>query len=169
MIKTSRLMLYKPKTVDQDVISDILSSPKQTKYLPNEAPYSQRQQKEYLSNRVAHWKDHGFGTFIIALKDRPSIKMGFVGAEFAPNPGYVDIRFGIISDFEGKGFVTEAASACVTWFFDNTEHKKLYGVSMAENEGSKAVLKKIGMKPEKGVNLYNCEGLESFSVETPRA
>jgi ribosomal-protein-alanine N-acetyltransferase len=53
----------------------------------------------------------------------------------------------------------------VIWFFDNTEHRKLYGVSMVDNVGSKAVLKKIGMMPEKNVDLYNCEGLDNYSLQ----
>lgn len=44
------------------------------------------------------------------------MKVGFVGAEYAPNPKYVDIRFGIVSDYEGKGIITESAKSLVTWF-----------------------------------------------------
>ncbi|WP_219702869.1 GNAT family N-acetyltransferase [Marinomonas lutimaris] len=169
MLETERLILLKPNKNDLDVISEILSCPKQTKYLPNEAPYSQIQQKAYLDKRIAHWENNEFGTFIICLKDNPRIKLGFVGAEYAPNPKYVDIRFGITKEFEEKGFVTEAARALATWFFDNTEHEKLYGVSMVDNVGSKAVLKKLGMTPEKNVDLYNCEGLDNYSLEAPTA
>jgi ribosomal-protein-alanine N-acetyltransferase len=113
MLETERLILFKPNKNDRDVISEILSSPKQTKYLPNEAPYSQNQQKEYLDKRIAHWENNGFGTFIICLKGNLRIKLGFVGVEYAPNPNYVDIRFGITKEFEGKYFVTEAARALV--------------------------------------------------------
>ncbi|UTW00786.1 GNAT family N-acetyltransferase [Marinomonas rhizomae] len=169
MIETERLILLKPNQNDRDVISEILSCPKQTKYLPNEAPYSQTQQKAYLDKRITHWENNGFGTFIICFKDNPHIKLGFVGAEYAPNPNYVDIRFGITKEFEGKGFVTEAARALAIWFFANTQHEKLYGVSMVDNVASKAVLKKLGMTPEKNVDLYNCEGLDNYSLEAHTA
>ncbi|WP_038178437.1 GNAT family N-acetyltransferase [Vibrio rhizosphaerae] len=164
MLETERLILFKINKNDLDIISEILSCPKQTKYLPNEAPYSQTQQKAYLEKRIAHWENNGFGTMIICLKENPKIKLGFVGAEYAPNPNYVDIRFGITKDFEGKGFISEAAGALVNWFFENTEHEKLYGVAMVDNIGSKAVLKKLGMTPEKNVDLYNCEGLDNYSL-----
>jgi ribosomal-protein-alanine N-acetyltransferase len=164
MIETKRLILNTPKSEDIDIISEILSCPQQTKYLPNEAPYSHEQQKSYLANRISHWSNHGFGTFIFKLKEDPETKLGFVGAEYAPNPQYIDIRFGISQDFEGKGYVTEAAQALLSWFFTHTEHSKLYGVSMPSNVGSKAVLLKLGMVPETNVDLYNCEGLETFSL-----
>ena len=164
MVHTERLDLLKPSISDRDIFSEILSSPIQSRYLPNESPYTQEQQEEYLNNRINHWKKYGFGTFIITLKSSPSVKLGFVGAEYSPNPDYIDIRFGITSQFEGKGYITEASNALAVWFFENTEHKKLYGVSMVENIGSKAVLKKMGMTPEYGVDLYSCEGLENFSL-----
>lgn len=169
MVKTERLLLLKPKKTDFDVISEILSSPKQTKYLPNEAPYSTEQQLDYLNKRISHWENHSFGTFIVVLKKNPAVKMGFVGAEFAPNPSFIDVRFGITSEYEGKGYITEAAVALTNWFFHNTEKKVLYGVSMSENKGSKAVLRKIGMVPVENLDLYNCDGLENFCLESPNA
>ncbi len=165
MVETKRLMLMKISPDDLEVISKILSSPIQTKFLPNEAPYTDEQQSEYLFNRIEHWKKHDFGTFVIVLKEDRNIKVGFVGAEYAPNPKYVDIRFGIVCEHEGKGIITEAAKALTAWFFENTQHNKLYGVSMAENFGSKSVLSKMGMEPEDGVNLYDCIGLENFSLQ----
>ncbi|WP_339389171.1 GNAT family N-acetyltransferase [Vibrio caribbeanicus] len=164
MIETKRLMLMKISSGDLEVISKILSSPTQTKFLPNQAPYSDEHQRKYLFNRIEHWSKYGFGTFVVALKEDPIVKVGFVGAEYAPNPKYVDIRFGIASDYEGKGIITESAKSLVTWFFDNTQHSELYGVAMANNFGSKSVLSKIGMEPVKGVNLYDCKELESFCL-----
>lgn len=165
MVKTDRLLLLKPNRNDLDIISKILSSPTQTKFLPNEAPYSDDQQKEYLNKRIAHWELHNFGTFIVVLKNNIDIKLGFVGAEYAPNADYIDIRFGIASEHEGKGYITEAAKALSNWFFGNTKYKTLYGVSMVDNGASKSVLKKIGMRPIRDLDLYNCEGLENFSLE----
>ncbi len=167
MIETERLILIKPKLSDNDIFSEILSCPVQTKFLPNGAPYSAAQQKDYLRNRINHWEKSGFGTFIIVKRENSRVKLGFVGAEFAPNPQYVDIRFAIAKQFEGKGYVTEAVHALVSWFFENTNFSKLYGVAVNENYASKAVLRKIGMKPEKNVNLYHCEGLDNFSLESP--
>lgn len=169
MIETGRLLLRKPNSEDLDIISNILSCPKQTKYLPNKAPYNSHQQKVYLVNRIDHWTKNDFGTFIVCLKSEPQTKLGFVGAELAPNPEYVDIRFGISDKFEGNGYITEAALELIRWLFSSTPCTKLYGVSMKRNFASKAVLKKIGMKPESNVDLYNCAGLDNFSVTASSA
>ncbi|MGF1868235.1 GNAT family N-acetyltransferase [Enterovibrio norvegicus] len=169
MIETKRLVLMKISREDLDVISEILSSPIQTKFLPNEAPYSNDQQREYLFNRIEHWNQHDFGTFVVVLKEDPIVKVGFVGAEYAPNPKYVDIRFGIVREYEGKGIITESAKALATWFFENTRHNVLYGVAMTDNFGSKSVLSKMGMEPTDDIDLYDCEGLENFSLKAKNA
>ena len=60
MIETKRLMLMKINSGDLEVISKILSSPTQTKFLPNQAPYSDEHQRKYLFNRIEHWSKYGF-------------------------------------------------------------------------------------------------------------
>lgn len=168
MIETSRLLLRKPDPEDFDIISEILSSPEQTKFLPNEAPYPIEKQQEYLVNRIKHWALHDFGTFIVCLNENPRVKLGFVGAEFSLNPDCVDIRYGISKRFEGKGYVTEAAKELLSWVFNNTELTKIYGVSMPENLASIAIIKKLGMKVEENVDLYHCQGLKNYSIETTK-
>lgn len=165
MIATARLYLRKPTPNDADVLRDILSCPEQTRYLPNEAPYTDEQQQQYLYNRKQHWQEHGFGTFIICLKGAPDIKLGFSSVEFTPNPGFVDIRYGIAKRFEGQGFVTEAAQATVDWTFANTDQTRIFGVSMPENQSSIAVLKKLRMSEVQGVDLYGFSGLKNYCLD----
>jgi len=52
MVETERFVLLKPNTDDWGIISEILSRPKQTKYLRNKAPYSKTQQNDYLNRRI---------------------------------------------------------------------------------------------------------------------
>lgn len=164
MIETQRLLLRKPTADDLDIIGEILSCPVQTRFLPNEAPYSEAQQASYLENRLNHWEEHGFGTFIVCMQSDPEAKLGFVGAEYAPNPEYVDIRFAMAKKGEGKGFTTEAASGLIRWLFTSTGVTKLYGVAMRDNSASKAVLQKLGMSSESGVDLYSCEGVDHYGL-----
>lgn len=154
---------------DSEIIKEILSSPEQTRFLPNEAPYSLSQQNKYLENRIEHWEQNGFGTFVICLRDDPSIKVGFTGIEYAPNSEYVDIRFGIAKEYEGLGYTTEATEKLIEWVFRYTAIDKIFGVCMPDNFASKAVLKKLGMVVEDYVDLYNCEGLEYYSFKASDA
>ncbi|WP_432468816.1 GNAT family N-acetyltransferase [Agarivorans sp. Z349TD_8] len=169
MIKTKQLKLRKPDTNDIDIITEILSCPLQTKYLPHEKPYSTQQQRSYLENRIQHWQEHKFGTFIIELTHQASKKIGFIGFEYAPNPAFIDIRMGLVHACGGYGYATESAHAVLKWAFNQNIANALYGVAVQENIASQRVLTKIGMKPVQDVDLYHRPGLMNFVIESPKS
>lgn len=69
----------------------------------------------------------------------------FEGAPLAP-----DIGYRLLPAFHGKGFATEAAAAMVRWFEEEKGQAEFFGYCDPDNEGSKAVLRRIGFE-EKGV------------------
>jgi predicted acetyltransferase len=77
----------------------------------------------------------------------------FEGAPLAPDVGY-----GLLPAFQGKGFATEAAAALLRWFEKEKGQTEFFGFCDPDNEGSKAVLKRIGFE-ERGVG--NIKGLYS--------
>lgn len=176
MLLTRRLVLSKPAISDISLFSEILSCPQQTRYLPNKAPYTIVQQENYLNNRINHWHQHGFGTFVISLKETPlsdtalkdkrvrETKLGFIGIEYTPKSDKVDIRFALTKDHEGLGYTSEAANAVLEYMSEHTQHRHIYGVAMPNNQASKAVLIKLGMTPVLGEILYDSDELDCFSL-----
>ncbi|KAF2439045.1 acyl-CoA N-acyltransferase, partial [Karstenula rhodostoma CBS 690.94] len=77
---------------------------------------------------------------IVSLKLRK-----FEGAPLAPDVGY-----GLLPAFQGKGYATEAAAALVHWFEEEKGQSEFFGFCDPENEGSKAVLRRLGFE-ERGV------------------
>jgi RimJ/RimL family protein N-acetyltransferase len=73
------------------------------------------------------------------------------GAPTAP-----DLGFGLLPAFQGKGFATEAAAALVRWFEEEKGLTGFFAFCDTDNEGSKAVLRRIGFQ-EKGV--WNIGGM----------
>jgi GNAT superfamily N-acetyltransferase len=94
---------------------------------------------------------------IVALSDRK-----FDGAPLAPDLGY-----GLLQAFQGKGFATEAAAALVRWFEEEKCQTEFFGFCDPDNEGSKAVLRRLGFE-ERGVHeikgLYSHGGITSGMV-----
>lgn len=164
LFETDRLVLWRVTEDDFGLFSAILSSPVLTRYLPNEAPYSDEQQRHYFEKRLQHWRDHGFGTALFADRNTPQLPMGFVGVEQTPTPGYLDIRYALLADSAGAGYTTEAALGMLRFGFERSGQSKIYGVIMAENNASRAVLLKLGMQPESGLDLYQYPGLEHYSL-----
>jgi RimJ/RimL family protein N-acetyltransferase len=89
---------------------------------------------------------------IVAMHSRK-----FEGAPLAPDVGY-----GLLPAFQGKGFATEAAAALVRWFEEEKGQTEFFGFCDPANEGSKAVLRRIGFE-ERGVRnikgMYSNEGI----------
>ncbi|KAL5376821.1 hypothetical protein DPSP01_010232 [Paraphaeosphaeria sporulosa] len=85
---------------------------------------------------------------VVGLKFRK-----FEGAPLAPDVGY-----GLLPAFQGKGYATEAAAALVRWFEEEKGQTEFFGFCDPNNEGSKAVLRRIGFK-EWGVR--NIKGIYS--------
>lgn len=161
---TNRLILRPVCPEDIDCFSVLLSDAETTRYLPDGKPYSEERIRQYLSNRIAHWKK-GFGTYSLFLKDKPNTPIGYAGVEFiADSPGCVDIRYAVLPSMAGKGYAFEAAQAVISETFANTEIAVIYGVAVSENIASIRILEKLGMQTEPTLQLYDAEGLRIFSL-----
>ncbi len=136
-----------------DFFRAYLSDPVLTRFLPNEAPYPEAMITAYLQNRIAHWKVHGFGSYLL---DLDSQTVGYAGLEFVRETSYIDLRYGLVREVWGRGLALEAAQTCLEEGFRRGLAETFYGAAAPENRASIAVLKKVGMKPC-GVDLYGDE------------
>ena len=92
--------------------------------------------------------------------------MGYAGVEVCENPEFSDIRYALMSEYQGKGYVTEASKAVIAATFKLGKHEKIYGVSLEANKPSVTILNKLGMRREVGISLYGeCDGLVTFSID----
>lgn len=82
--------------------------------------------------------------------------------KFKDAPLAPDIGYGLLSAFQGKGYATEAAAAMVRWFEEEKGQTEFFGFCDPKNEGSRAVLRRIGFE-ERGVGtvkgMYSDESL----------
>ncbi|MCG7588467.1 GNAT family N-acetyltransferase [Photobacterium sp. OFAV2-7] len=162
-IETSRLFLRPVSKSDLDLYRKLLSCPITTRYLPGGKPFDDDYIKSYLANRVKHW-EQGFGTFAIFSKAEPGIKLGYAGVEQTTTPDCSDIRYGITLEENGKGYALEAAKAVLDFTFGLGLHHKIYGVAVIDNHASVKILKRLGMKEENAVRLYDSDDLVTLSI-----
>ena len=59
---------------------------------------------------------------------------------------FVDIGWRLKPSAWGKGYATEGAKTCLTYGFEKLELKRIYSIAPEINNGSIAVMKKIGMQ-----------------------
>jgi len=161
IIETTRTRLKPTAPEDLEFYRQLFADPVTTQYLPGDKPYDDQYIQNYVNNRVNHWQK-GFGTFTVFTRSTTPEPMGYVGVETSPDLNHVDIRYGFLPKFGGQGFATEVGLACLDFMENLGMHKQVYGVAVSENEGSIAVLKKLGMEVAANADFYGHPGLEYF-------
>ena len=111
MIRTERLMLTPVEHEDLDIYTKLFTSEETTRYLPGGKPYSSECIANYVPQKVSHWSK-GYGTFIVCLKSSPEVKIGYVGVEQIPDSNFSDIRYGLLSEYQGKGMRLKQRKLC---------------------------------------------------------
>ena len=164
MIETERLKLTPVALEDIEIYARLLTCEVTTRYLPGGKPFSLEYIENYVPEKVGHW-EKGFGTFIIFLKDDPIVKIGYAGVEQIPNTKFFDIRYGLLPEFQGKGYAFEASKAVLNFTLETGIVSEVHGVAVIKNRASISLLKKLGML-ESSDQLYDSDELVTLSTQT---
>lgn len=87
-----------------------------------------------------------WGPWLAVLKADNNI-IGDLGFKGAPNDkGSVEIGYGLLEEYQGKGYATEAAAAMVEWAWKQEGIHKIKAETLVNNQESIRVLEKLGMR-----------------------
>ncbi|HEY7028211.1 MAG TPA: GNAT family N-acetyltransferase [Gemmatimonadales bacterium] len=103
----------------------------------------------YLERNLAHWANYGFGLWI--LRDAVSDVIAgraCVRHLLVEGRDEVEIGYGFLPAFWGRGLATEVARKCVAIGFDELQVTSLVALTTPQNQGSQHVLEKVGMTSE---------------------
>jgi RimJ/RimL family protein N-acetyltransferase len=106
----------------------------------------------YLEMNVKHWADHGFGMWM--LRDRQSSEM--IGRAIlrhldVEGVDEVEVGYGFMPEYWGRGLATEIAQACVKIGFEQLGCQSLVAITTAANLGSQRVMQKAGLAYERDI------------------
>ena len=76
--------------------------------------------------------------------DMPRTLVGSGGFMSKPNGGSVEIGYGTVAEFQGRGYATEAVSALTSWALSQPDISVVVADALPENAGSVRVLQKAG-------------------------
>lgn len=98
------------------------------------------------------FEEYGYGLYAVESKETHAF-IGFTGfhniafeVDFAPG---VEIGWRLCKEAWGKGYATEAASACLEYAKRNLKFETIYSFTSVPNKRSERVMQKIGMHLEK--------------------
>jgi len=93
---------------------------------------------------MEHWRRHGFGLYAMIERESGAF-CGECGLRYTDDGAEVEISYGLFVPFRGKGYATEGAAATRDIALDVLELPVLVARSRGDNQGSHAILEKIGM------------------------
>ncbi len=144
VIETERLLLRMFRAEDLDAVYHLFNDADVQKYLSVENKRTREQLKTTLENLVSRWDERGFGMWCVTEKKTGEIA-GYCGFQYFDNMPQVEIVFAFLKSFWGSGFATEAAKACLRFWFDELTSKEMFAATSPDNHASLRVLEKIGM------------------------
>lgn len=151
---------------DADLIFELYNMPKFIKFIGNRNISSLSDAENYIKSKfLPQFEKLGFGNYLIVLKDG-SKKIGGVGIFEREGLEIVDIGFSVLEEFEGKGYMFEAAQKVKSIGMDDFGLKKISAITTKDNFSSQKLIERLGLKFKKMVTIPNDpEELMYFETE----
>lgn len=141
---TDRLRFREMTLADLDVMSSMLGDPAVMAYYP--APKSREESRAWIQWNQANYARHGYGLWIVETHDG-----GFVGDcgltwQDVNGRSELEVGYHVRLELQGRGYATEAASACLEYARDVVRAGRLVAIIHPDNLASRRVAERIGMR-----------------------
>lgn len=157
MLETERLLIRPFTLEDLPRLVEMRSDPEVNIYLGG----MKMQNPDSLAKRIAFYIDcsekYGFGMSAMIWKETGEI-IGWSGLQPLDGTDEIEVGYGMIKEFWGKGIASEAAHAWLDFGFNEKNLERIVAVAYPENRNSWGVMEKLGMRYEKTAEHYgaNC-------------
>lgn len=130
---------------DLDCMSALLGDPVVMSYYPD--PKSRDEAAQWIAWNEANYSEHGYGLWIVETHEGEFL--GDCGLTWQDVNGRSELEVGyhIRSAVQGRGYATEAATACRDFARDELHVQQLVAIIHPDNASSRRVAEKIGMQP----------------------
>jgi [ribosomal protein S5]-alanine N-acetyltransferase len=105
------------------------------------------------ADRLDGWSQDGFGMWIAAERASGRI-IGHCGLQRLESGDDVEVGYYLGRTAWGHGYATELARACLRFGFVDRDLSRIVAVVRLENQPSRRVLEKIGMRHERDGHFY---------------
>jgi len=106
----------------------------------------------YLEMNVKHWADHGFGMWMLRERASSAIVGRAILRHLAvEGVDEVEVGYGFMPEYWGRGLATEIAQACVRIGFEQLGLFSLVAITTPTNLGSQRVMTKAGLAYERDI------------------
>lgn len=165
ILTTERLELLEFTQGDAPFVLELLNSPDWIKYIGDRNIRTLAAAKKYIQDKlIDSYRKHGLGLYLVKRK-ADNVSIGMVGLVNRETLDDIDVGFGMLPQYAGKGYGYEAAAVVMNYAQHTLKLKRVVAITLPSNEYSIALLKKIGLQFEKMIQIPNDdEELMFFSV-----
>jgi RimJ/RimL family protein N-acetyltransferase len=144
VIETDRLVVRRLTVEDAPFILRLLNEPSFLQHIGDRGVRNLADAKQYiLSGPVASYEAHGFGLFLVELKESRH-PIGICGLLKRDALYDVDLGFAFVPESWSKGYAFESASATLAYARDTHHLKRIVAITSPENVASINLLVKLG-------------------------
>ncbi|KQT22427.1 GNAT family acetyltransferase [Chryseobacterium sp. Leaf404] len=153
--ETERLIIRLISLDDAELIFDLYNTPNFIKFIGNRHITNLEAAENYIENRFFPQIDRlGYGNYTVILKDG-NLKIGAVGIFEREGLDVSDIGFSVLEEFEGKGYMFEAAQKIKDEVMRRFGLKKISAITTKHNFSSQKLIEKLDLKFKNFVILPN--------------
>lgn len=144
VFETERLVLRRLTVDDSPFILRLLNEPSFLQHIGDRGVRNLADSKQYiLSGPIASYERHGFGLFLVGLKDSHT-PIGICGLLKRDALDDVDIGFAFVPESWSKGYAYESAVATLAYASDTHHLKRIVAITSPGNVSSINLLVKLG-------------------------
>lgn len=153
VIETERLILRKFTLEDAPFLLELVNTPAWLQFIGDRNVHSVEESENYLRNgNLKSYAEHGFGFYLVATKESNEA-IGMCGLVKRDSLEDIDIGFAFLPNSIGKSYGYEAASATLDYALNVLKLGRIVAIVDPQNASSIALIKKIGLKYEKMVQI----------------
>ena len=152
---TERLVLRPTSEEDAELVYDLMNSPKFIQYVGDRKISSLEAAKVFIKTKMLpQLKELGYSSYTIIRKS-DSAKMGTCGLYNRAGVDGIDIGFGLLPPYEGKGYAYESANRLKMAAFAEFDIPQLKAITNKDNLASQKLLEKLGLEKIGTTQLQN--------------
>ena len=144
---------------DLDTLAAIWADPEVTQFLPScGVPILREGAEKSLTSFIEHWKNRSYGIWAI-VEDVSSQMIGYCGLRYLDELNEVEVLYGLARAYWSRGIATQAAKAAISYGFNVANLDRIIAMALPDNQASRRVIEKAGLKYEKQVHMFNLDVL----------
>ncbi len=153
--ETPRLVISKFEVSDAPFFLELVNTPTWLTYIGDRGIKTIEHAEERIKEgHLKSYENYGFGFYKVLLKEENLQPIGTAGLIKREALDDVDIGFALLPGYEGNGFGYESAAEILTLAEHAFKLQRVAAITLPTNESSIKLLKKLGLKYEKKVVLF---------------